>query len=363
MSSKKKLLIINRDQFAYHIDTYYYSVYANDEFDIVYCGFDGGRPKFSVPNVRCVYVPRRGNILARYFRLMRSYLRECRKSYDVIFIEYFVGCSILRLLNPSKSFVMDIRTGSIYLNPAKRWWMDVVMRFESLFFGHISVISASLADKLRLQKRKVHILPLGADPVDVPAKKYDSLHLLYVGTFSHRRIEDTIKGLKEFHSEYGGSIDLTYDIIGDGYNDELEYLRNLVAELGMEHMISLPGYIYQSDLKDYYERCNVGVSYIPINDIYDCQPPTKTYEYLLAGMPVIGTSTFENRRVINSSNGVLVNDSPAAFCEGLKSLYRSRREFCSERIRRSNLKYSWREVVKNEFLPYIQDVAAGRGAG
>jgi glycosyltransferase involved in cell wall biosynthesis len=356
MSIKHKLLIINRTQFGYHIDTYQYCKHVTDLFDVTYCSFDGGRPKISVPGIQYVYVSHRGSILMRYLRFMWICLTECKKDYAVVFINYLLGCSILKLMYPGKHFIMDIRTGSVSKNKYKRQWLDFILRMESFFFKHITVISYSLTKKLKLPNKKVHILPLGADPVNVPTKKYSSLHLLYVGTLTDRRIDDTIRGFARFYCEYKNSVRITYDIIGDGYNNELNKHRKLVADLGVENAISLPGYIHQSQLLNYFIRCNIGVSYIPIDDIYDCQPPTKTFEYLLAGMPVIATATYENRRVINYRNGILIQDKPNYFYEAIKILYYNRYNYNSEYISRTNKIYSWKHIVESNLLPYITNI-------
>lgn len=36
MTKKKKLLIINKDPFRYHVDTYKYCQYLRDRYDITY---------------------------------------------------------------------------------------------------------------------------------------------------------------------------------------------------------------------------------------------------------------------------------------------------------------------------------------
>jgi len=90
-----------------------------------------------------------------------------------------------------------------------------------------------------------------------------------------------------------------------------------------------------------------------MNEIYDCQPPTKTFEYVFAGMPVIATATSENRRVINRTNGILIKDDPKSFYEALRELYFRREEFYSEKIRHSCLGYSWESIVKKNLIPYL----------
>jgi glycosyltransferase involved in cell wall biosynthesis len=338
---------------------YYFCKHGCRDLDITYIGFDTGQPKLEIEGVKAKYISNKHNIIVRYFRLLFSYIRECYKEYDMIFIVYFCGCSLLKILHPSKRFILDIRSGSCAPNPIKRRWNDSIMRIESLFFKHISVISKSLAKKLNMSDSRVYILPLGAEPVDVPCKRFDTLNLLYVGTFSNRRMEDTIEGFALFYFEFKDSVKITYDIIGDGYLGELEQLRSLVDRLGLAEVVKLPGYVHHIKLKPYFERCNVGICYVPINHIYDCQPPTKTFEYLIAGMPVIATATSENKRVLNSSNGILIEDTSRSVYLGLKELYRRQDSYCSKKIRQNCQKHCWQRIVSNNLLPYLKTVTSG----
>jgi glycosyltransferase involved in cell wall biosynthesis len=350
----KRLLILNPAQFGYHLDTYYYGKWARRLFQIVYHGFDAGCPKLALEGLTVHYVSRRGNLVRRYLRFLGSCVAACAGRYDVVFVKYFAGCALLRLLHPRQRFVLDIRTGSTAAHPLKRWGLDLLLRAESLCFRHVTVISASLARKLGLGT--VHVLPLGADPVETPPKDFCALRLLYVGTLHGRRIEDTVKAFHRFYVEAGHAVEMSYDVIGDAPHGERDRLQAWVKDHGLEEVVSLPGFIHQRDLARYYEKCNVGVSYIPINRIYDCQPPTKTFEYLLAGLPVIATNTSENAAVINEHNGLLIDDTPEAFYEALKTLTRHRETYASDRIRTDALRYSWETIVHSNLVPYINSL-------
>jgi glycosyltransferase involved in cell wall biosynthesis len=272
----------------------------------------------------------------------------------VIFIKYFEGCSLLRLRHPRRRFVLDIRTGSITRNPLRRRWQDLILRVESWGFRHITIISASLARKLGLAR--AHLLPLGADPVETSPKEFSALHLLYVGTLHARRLENTLTAFHRFYLAAGRTIEMTYDVLGDGLPGERDRLRAWVKDHGLENVVSLPGFVPRGELARYYEKCNVGVSYIPINCIYDCQPPTKTFEYLLAGLPVIATNTSENAAVITADNGLLIDDTPEAFYEALHKLRNNRSSYSSDRIRTEALRYSWETIVRANLVPYLHSL-------
>lgn len=353
---RAELLILNRTQFGYHLDTYYYCKCAADKLHITYVGFDTGKPRLHVDGVRVVYVPYQGRKLRRYLRLLGTFLREMRRCKGAVFVAYFPGCSVLRYAGPAARMVIDFRTGSIRENPWGRRWENRLMRWEAALFKNICAISPSLAERLRLPSTRTHIVPLGAEPMRVQPKRFDRLDLLYVGTFDGRRLEDTLAGFEHFLRDGGRQVDLTYTIVGDGGNGTLEHLRHLVRQKGLDGLVRLPGYVHKTQLQDTFDRCNVGVSYVPINDIYDCQPATKTFEYIFAGMPVIATATTENRKIVNKLNGVLIPDTAEGFYRGLKEVYARRHEFDSDAVRRCCPESAWDRIVGLNLVPYIRRV-------
>ena len=74
----------------------------------------------------------------------------------------------------------------------------------------------------------------------------------------------------------------------------------------LENVCTTHGRIDYYKLKPFFDKCNVGVSYIPIRDYYQYQPPTKTFEYGLSGLVTIATETKSNQEVINNCNGILI---------------------------------------------------------
>jgi glycosyltransferase involved in cell wall biosynthesis len=353
MADPVHLLILSRAQFGYDL-YYYYCKWGRDRLRITYVGFDVGRPRVLLPGIDVKYVSHKGVKPVRFLRFALTFLREARRGCDVVLIKYFVGCSMFRLLLPHSKVVLDIRTTSMDQGCWERRWKDLLLRVECRVFAHVVVISKGLAERVRVPKHKRRIVPLGAEPLSRTPKGFDELHLLYVGTLHGRRIEDTVVGFKRFLCDYGAEIPLSYTIVGDGYNGELEKLRRMVCLTGLDDVVRLPGYIHKTQLKSTFERCNVGIAYVPMCDRFDCQPVTKTLEYIFSGMPVIATATAENQRMVNRSNGVLIQDTPDSFYRGLIEIYTRRHEFDSEQVRHGCSDASWDRIVDLNFVPYVQ---------
>jgi len=353
---KNNLLIINSIQFGYHIDTYYYCKYLSDKYFITYLCWDHSLPKIDLPRVKVIYVNRRGNMVTRSLRFLRYAFKEFRHDPTIVFIKYFKIVSLaLRLLKPTYNYVLDIRTGSVHKNRIIRKLHDARLKFEIRFYKNVTVISESLAQKLDISDR-AHILPLGADVISNKNKTFKELNLLYVGTLHSRNIDITIHGFKKFYDEFKNQILITYTIIGSGLDNEEISLRNIVDKYDISKIVKITGQIPHNQLTPFFESSNIGISYVPLTDYYDVQPVTKTYEYLLSGMPVVATNTSENRKVINQGNGVLIGDTAEDFYTGLKTILKNRLFFDSVKIRNNSMEYTWYNIVDKNLKIYLDQV-------
>ena len=353
---KKKLLLIYPPQFGYHIDGYYYCKYLRDEFDITYICWDHDLSKIEMSDIEVVYINRSGNFFFRAIRFLKCTLKKINNNHQIIVIKYFKGISLLlKLLKPKCCFVLDIRTGSIEPQPFLRKFQDIRLRVESTLFKNITIISQSLAEKFNIS-HKTHILPLGSDIISSKNKSFNSLRLLYVGTLYNRNLETTLEGFKRFYDKFKHEYDISYTILGKGKYGEEDFLRRVVDDCQLNEVVTVEGFIPHNKLSLYFESANIGVSYIPLTDYFDVQPPTKTFEYLLSGMPVIATRTKENAKVINNLNGVMIGDSVEEFYKGIKLIASKKDFFDSQRIRNQSLQYTWKNIVQNNLKLYLNKI-------
>lgn len=348
ITPKKKLnlLILCQNQFGYHIDTYFYCEYLRSQHNITYLCWNYSKPEQSMDGVKIVYVSRNGNILIRNYRYIRAAMHYMiHNCIDICFIKYFRGCSLLKLFFPRKKFVFDIRSGYIKQNIFLGWLYNFFLKLEAIFFNHITVISTALAKKLNIHK-KFLIIPIGSIPISVENKNFKTISLLYVGTLSNRQIDKTIQGIYLYLQKRSkGHIPLIYTVIGDSDGNELEELKHLTNKLKLQNHVKLLGRIPYEQLKPYFVTHNIGVSFVPITPYFDVQPVTKSFDYLLSGMPVIATATSQNKLIINKTNGVLVNDTIEDFARGIENIYNNSALFNSLAIREAAQIYHWRLIV------------------
>ncbi|MCM2528632.1 hypothetical protein NDN17_08875 [Shewanella algae] len=347
---KKKIIFVNKAQYGYHSDTYYYCKYLKDEYDVTYLGFDAGHDKVE-GDIRVIYVQRGGSKFVNAYRFFANTLLTLRKnSFEKIVLVYFPFCSIFSFFYKDRA-VCDVRTLSVSANKYIRSFFDGLMRLELKFFKEVSVISEGVKKKLNL-KNSV-ILPLGAEVfTDLNRdgyKKNDVLRLFYIGTFNGRRIIDTIKAASYLHQN---GVSLVYDIVGFGDNNEIDVIINEISKLP-DGVVRYHGRLSHVECKNLFSESHVGFCYYPIVDFYQEQPPTKLFEYVLNGIYCIAVNTKENCKHITSTNGCIVDDNVNSLILALEMVL-DKNTLDRVAISKTLSSNTWEYIVENQLKPILK---------
>lgn len=340
----KKVLLISWEQFGYHTDNFNYAYYLRKKFKIKLICFDEGLEKKHIEDVDVVYIKNFSNKFIRRVIFNIRLILEMLTFYpDLIFVRYFRTCSFIIKIFNTKKLIVDIRTASVEKDEQERTKYNTTLSKECNNFDNITVISQSLADKLGLDKLKVSILPLGAKRlINNFSYTNEFLNLLYVGVFDNRNIDITINAFNKFSEIHGENH--KYNIIGFAYDKkEEEKIINAINNSKFNNVKYL-GRIANEELGRYFEKANIGISYVPITDFFQYQPPTKTYEYLMNGLFTIATNTYENSKIINRNNGILIEDSEQGVFEALEKTFQNINGINRLEIIKSIEEYSWEKI-------------------
>jgi glycosyltransferase involved in cell wall biosynthesis len=350
IKSKKKprLLIVHSRQLGHDTGSHKIALHLQHDFEIDFICFDNGLDKRPPQNIRVHYVDFSGGRITKLMRIIFLAVREIRGDPDAFaFVVYFPLCFLIPLLSRRK-IILDFRTGSIDPNPMIRWLRDRLAAFESIFFRRVSVISEGLAKILRIPEKKSFVLPLGADVISAEDKIFDEPRLFYIGTFSNRNLHEVINGISIALSKRPDlRPTLRFDVVGYAYGDEENRLKGVVEAMGLIGTVRFHGRLTHDEAKVFFDNSNIGVSYVPMTSYYQHQPPTKTYEYILSGMPVVATATVENARLVSTDNGVLCNDSAEAFSEALLQCIDRFPRYRSTDIRATLSNCSWDRIAED----------------
>ena len=355
MNNKKTLLIVNGAQFGHSSGHYFYCKYLSEDFIIRYICYDRELNRINLEGVGVHYVSFRGSKSARIFRFLKECIRECsRIKPHLLLVTYFNLCFILALFCKSRKKILDIRTGSLNENKILRRIGNIFVFIQSLCFNRIIILSDSLRKKLFISDKKSNIVPLGSEIFFGGDHNFDTLKLLYVGALDDRKISETLKGLQLFlQINERNTVGLSYCIVGFGSKSETLKIENCISDYNLSDFVKFEGRKTPEELVPYFDISNIGVAYIPQTPWYDCQPTTKLFEYMLAGMPVIATNTYENRLIVKTTNGVLINDTPEDFCNGLLKMCEVRNLYNSKEIRETVKAYTWENIVNINLKPFL----------
>jgi len=349
------LLFVYPNQFGYHTDSYKYCEYLMNSFKISYICFDQDFPKVELPGINVIYRPYNLWKITRLLRFYNYIIEHTRSSkVDIFFVIQFKFCFFLGLFARARIKLLDYRTGDLSKNNIIRYFKNQFLWFDSLFYSNVSVISEGLRDILNLNWKKTLILPLGGDVFSTQVHSFDNLNLLYVGSLNQRNIDRTIEGFAlclERNKSLVSS--LSYTILGFGGSKDISKIKRTIDKFNLAEKITFVGRVKYSELRNYFDLCNIGVAYIPVEPWYQYQPATKTYEYINSGLFTIATSTFENSKIINERNGVLCDNSPESFAGAIEEVYKKRDKIRDKEIRESSTDFHWDNIINHILRPHL----------
>lgn len=356
---KKNIVIITKPQLGYQTDYFKYAYYLKDFYNITFICGDQGFKRKDILNVEVKYIQisklKVFNFLLFIIRVIKLLYKN---KYDVILLKYIPLVSLLRLSLWNSTFLLDIRTGSVFSNKINRYFRNLLLKAEASFFSNVTIISDGLGKYLKIKTKNLFIVPGGAEIKVLKTKKNNdnknSFYMLYVGTFLNRNIEETILGYSLFLENLHNNYDTKYTIIGFGPAKCENRIKETIIENKLEKYVHFIGKIDSDELAPYFESHNVGVSYVPIKSYFNYQPPTKTFEYLFSGLICVATRTYGNTKVINDKNGILCEDNPQSFSNALLALSNNIEKFNSSEFILGLEHFSWENIVVKKLKPIIE---------
>lgn len=138
---------------------------------------------------------------------------------------------------------------------------------------------------------------------------------------------------------------------------EEDELKLICKTLGIEKDVIFTGSLHRNKLQDYLSYSDLSISAIPPAEHYKISSPTKIYESLGNGVPVVANKgIYEQEKVILESGGGLIVDYDAtSFCDAIVKLLSDRklRDKMVENGRKYVINnYSYRTIAKR-ISPYF----------
>ncbi|MEJ1158834.1 glycosyltransferase family 4 protein [Prosthecomicrobium sp. N25] len=134
------------------------------------------------------------------------------------------------------------------------------------------------------------------------------IRLLYAGTVAPERGRDVmLEGLARARSR---GVDVRLDLIGAS-SDQIDYCRTRIEELGLGGAVSVEGRIPISAVPDRIAEADGGICLWEDRPYWRFNPPTKLFEFLVAGVPVLASRIRTHTAYVRDGENGLVFDYDA----------------------------------------------------
>lgn len=215
-------------------------------------------------------------------------------------------------------------------------------------------ISASFQQLMRPGVSKPWLaLPMGVDPSDLPELKprrcEGPLRLVYIGTIDPLRHIDTVIDRLHRRSE-----DFRLDIYSASHNTSVEALQHL-QDPRIRLLPAIPRRELFRRLLDY----DVGIAFIPDDELYRVASPTKTFEYAALGLAILLNPLPEHTRILNEDSalyGHFDHDGIDACLDRLFSTPRLQLHEMGQKARISVLQKRSYPVLADELAAFLQSL-------
>jgi glycosyltransferase involved in cell wall biosynthesis len=283
--------------------------------------------------------------------------------------DYFILIRLITLIYSKSIFhITSYPIAPTILRSLKRMLMTSL---QCYFLDKVVVQSEELKENwIGLRKlKKAVVIPVGFNkneffPMDPVQKHHKRCQmsigdnqpvLVYSGAIAHiRNIDKLIMAFKkvtEIHK------DARLVMIGGG--DALLDIQVYAKSLNIEKSIIFTGRVHYSKVRELICMADIGISFVPINNNYNFNPPLKTFEFLGCGLPTIATKTESNTRIIqNGFNGILVGDKPEEVADSICKLLMDKnlQRHLSQNARNSIISYDFNSIARNNFLPLYSEL-------
>lgn len=335
-------------------------------------------PEMQIQGVRQVVLPGGETMpgLIRYLFLAARLIRKTQP--ECVLILHAMAAPIVYFLKgfPHALYWNEhpirIVTGSV-ANPAKRLYREFVYRFLYMRAARkadlVMPIGEAHYDDLLAQgcnPERIRLVYMGVDerfarePLS-EARKHEAttLELLYTGTVKKERGRDVMLTAVEKAVRHGLLVRLT--IVGAS-PAELEYCEEYARNHGIESAIRLHGRVPGGEIPQFIAKADVGICLWEDRPWWRFNPPTKLFEYLVGGLPVLASNIRTHTQYIKDwDNGVVFEYDSDSLYEAIRALIARQDELplLKERARTSGAQYLW-DKIEPEFMNAMNSLTTGK---
>ena len=137
--------------------------------------------------------------------------------------------------------------------------------------------------------------------------------VLYTGTFERYQGLDLLLAAAEIVIQNMG--DTIFVLVG-GRQNQINTFKESAENLGIADHLRFTGFLSINEFVMYVKTSNILISTRNTGD----NPPSKIYEYLRAGKPIVATNISAHTQIINEDIAVMVDLTPESIASGILSI-------------------------------------------
>lgn len=276
------------------------------------------------------------------------------------------GMRTLTYWNEHPSHFYDLAHG----NPLKRLFNRLLNRLSYVAARHttrVMPIGQAHADDLRkngVPDARLSLIPMGVSDNFLAARKVDrkraktGVSVVYAGSVVEDRGRDVmIDGLKLARD---AGIDVHLTLIG-AHPPEKRYCTERAEALGLSDALTVIGRIPGSEIPAHLGEHDAGICIWADRPWWRFNPPTKLFEYLVAGLPVLASRIRTHTDYLHDGETGLIFDYDAAsFAEALTRLAAdpAQRKRMKGQAAEAGKHYLWRDI-EPQFIACVESVLHG----
>lgn len=146
-----------------------------------------------------------------------------------------------------------------------------------------------------------------------------TLKLIYIGSVIKERGRDVMLEAMSLVAQQKINAHLT--IIGAS-DEQLTYCKTRITELNITDYVSVTGRVPGSQVPSHLAQADAGICLWEDKPWYQFNPPTKLFEYLVAGLPVLASNIRTHTRYVqNWHNGLIFDYHPQSLAIAIFELH------------------------------------------